>query len=84
MRRGDKLLALYGGPGPGKGRAGYSAETRRRVAQIIAEARQARRSVVVALFGPPRLAAEIPEAPNVICAWNAERAMQEAAARRLG
>lgn len=81
---GAVLLALYGGPGPGKGRAGYSAETRRRVAQIIAESRQARRSVVVALFGPPRLAAEIPEAANVICAWNAERAMQEAAARRLG
>lgn len=80
---GAVLLALYGGPGPGKGRAGYSMETRRRVAQVVSEARHARRSVVVALFGPPRLAAEIPEAGNVVCAWNAEKAMQEAMARRL-
>ncbi len=80
---GAVLLALFGGPGPGKGRAGYSIETRRRVAQIVAEARQARRSVVVALFGPPRLAGEIPEAGNVVCAWNGDRAMQEAMARRL-
>ena len=81
---GAVLLALYGGPGPGKGRAGYSVETRRRVAQVVADSRQARRSVVVALFGPPRLAAEIPEAGNVVCGWNAERSMQEAMARRLG
>lgn len=81
---GAVLLALYGGPGPGKGRAGYSPDTRRRVAQVVADARQARRTVVVALFGPPRLAAEIPEASNVVCGWNAERAMQEAMARRLG
>ena len=80
---GAVLLALYGGPGPGKGRAGYSLETRRRVAQVVADARQARRSVVVALFGPPGLAAEIPEAGNVICGWNAERCMQQAMARRL-
>lgn len=81
---GAVLLALYGGPGPGKGRAGYGVETRRRVAQVIAESKAARRSVVVALFGPPRLAAEIPEAANVVCAWNGERCMQEAMARRLG
>lgn len=80
---GAVLLALYGGPGAGKGRAGYSMETRRRVAQVVSEARHARRSVVVALFGPPRLAAEIPEAGNVVCAWNAARSMQEAMARRF-
>jgi hypothetical protein len=81
---GAVLLALHGGPGNGKGRPGYSAETRRQVARIVAEARQARRSVVVALFGPPKLAAEIPEAANVVCGWNGERCMQEAMARRLG
>lgn len=81
---GAVLLALYGGPGPMKGRAGYSEGTRRRVARIVADARQAQRSVVVAMFAPPRLAGEIPEAANVICGWNAERGMQEAMARRLG
>lgn len=81
---GAVLLALFGGPGTGKGRAGYDVPTRRRVAQVIADARQARRTVVVALFGPPRLAAEIPEAANVVCAWDGTRAMQQAMARRLG
>lgn len=81
---GAVLVALHGGPGTLKGRAGYDAETRRRIARIVADARQARRAVVVALFGPPRLAAEIPEAANVICAWNGDRCMQEAMARRLG
>jgi len=82
--QGAVLLALYGGPGIGKGRSGYSPETRRRIAQAVADARQSRRALVVALFGPPRLAAEIPEAANVLCAWNGERCMQEAMARRLG
>lgn len=81
---GAVLVALFGGPGAGKGRAGYDASTRRRVARVVADARQARRTVVVALFGPPRLAAEIPEAANVVCAWNGERCMQDAMARRLG
>jgi hypothetical protein len=82
--QGAVLVALFGGPGMGKGRAGYDLATRRRVARIVADARQARRAVVVALFGPPRLAAEIPEAANVVCAWNGDRCMQEAMARRLG
>jgi hypothetical protein len=49
----------------------------------VADARQARRSIAVVVFGPPRLAAELPEAGNVICAWSGDRAMQEAAARRM-
>ena len=80
---GAVLLALHGGPRAGAGRAGYDEGTQRRVAQVIAEARLARRSVVVALFGPPRLAAAIPEATNVVCAWSGSRAMQESLARRL-
>ncbi len=81
---GAVLVALFGGPGTGKGRAGYHTDTRRRVARLVADARQAGRTVVVALFGPPRLAADIPEAANVVCAWSGERCMQEAMARRLG
>ena len=81
--QGAVLVALYGEPGPGKGRAGYQVATRRRVAQLVADARQARRSVVVAMFAPPRFAAEIPEAANVICGWSAAKGMQEATARRL-
>ena len=81
--RGAAVLALFGGPGEGKGRAGYSAETKRRVAQTLAEARQMQRTVVVLVFGPPKLVGEIPEAQHVVCCWAGERGMQEAAARRL-
>jgi hypothetical protein len=81
--RGAVCLAIRGAPGPGRGRAGYTERTRRRVADCVAAARAARRSVVAVLFGPPSLAEELPELPNVICAWSSDRAMQEAAARRL-
>jgi hypothetical protein len=81
--RGAVVLAVRGEPAPGRGRAGYAMATRRRITQVVSEARAARRSVVAVLFGPPALADEVPEAPNVICAWSGDRAMQEAAARRL-
>ena len=81
--RGAVVLAVRGEPASGRGRAGYAMATRRRIAQVVAEARAARRSVVGVLFGPPSLAEEVPEVPNVICAWSGDRAMQEAAARRM-
>lgn len=81
--RGAVCIAIRGAPASGRARAGYSVATRRRVTQAVAEARIARRSLVAVLFGPPVLAEEIPEVPNVICAWASDRAMQEAAARRL-
>ena len=81
--RGAVVIAVRGEPASGRGRAGYVDATRRRIAQVVAQARAARRSVVAVLFGPPSLAEEIPEVPNVICAWGGDRAMQEAAARRM-
>lgn len=82
--RGSVVVALFGEPRPGKGRAGFHERTRRRVARAIADTRQAQRSVVVLCFGPPWLAQEIPEALNVVCCWSGSAAMQEAAARRMG
>lgn len=81
--RGAVVIAVRGEPTTGRGRAGYSLATRRRVAEVVAQARAARRSVMAVLFGPPVLADELPEVPNVIVAWGGDRAMQEAAARRL-
>jgi beta-glucosidase len=81
--RGSVVIALFGEPRPGKGRAGYHERTRRRVARAVADARQAQRSTVVLLFGPPWLSAEVPEAPNVVCCWSGTAAMQDAAARRM-
>lgn len=82
--RGAALIAVLGEPAAERGRPGYSESTRRRVARAVADARQARRPIAAVLFGPPRLAEELPEVPTVMCAWSGERAMQEAAARRLG
>lgn len=81
--RGSVVIALFGEPHAGRARAGYQEVTRRRVARAVADARQAQRSAVVLLFGPPRLAEEIPEVANVVCCWSGSAAMQAAAARRL-
>lgn len=81
--RGAVCIVIAGEPSTGRGRAGYTEATRARVAAVVASARAARRSVVAVLLGPPALAEEIPEVPNVICAWSGDRAMQEAAARRM-
>ncbi len=81
--RGAVIVAVYGEASAGRGRTGYTEATRRRVAQAVADARQVHRSSVVLVFGHPRLAELLPEAPNVVCCWSGDRAMQEAAARRL-
>ncbi len=81
--RGAVVIAVRGEPAPGRGRAGYHEGTRQRIDRAVAEARAARRSVVAVVFGPPALAAELSAVPNVVCAWGGDRAMQEAAARRL-
>jgi hypothetical protein len=77
------VVGLFGGPSVGRGLPGLREASRRRVAEIVSMARAARRAVVVVMFAPPALAKEIPEAPNVLCAWSPDRAMQEAAARKL-
>ena len=76
------VIALFGDVRAWKKRAGYSEASRATVAAAVREAGGAR-DVVVVQFNHPRLAAEIPDAHTVICAWGGERAMQEAAARRL-
>lgn len=81
--RGAVLVVVLGEPRQGRGRAGYREDTRRRVARAVSESRAARRSVLGLVFGPPALAEELPELPNLVCAWSGDRAMQAAAARRL-
>lgn len=76
------VIALFGDVRAWKKRAGYSEASRATVAAAVREAAAAR-DVVVVQFSHPRLASEIPDAPTVLCAWGGERAMQEAAARRL-
>ncbi|MEP6690909.1 MAG: glycoside hydrolase family 3 N-terminal domain-containing protein [Gemmatimonadaceae bacterium] len=72
--RRSTVIALFGGA-----RDGYSAETRRAVAQARAFARDA----VVVQFAPPGVAAESPKATAIVSAWSGDDVMQRAAARRL-
>src|SRR5262249_20148922 len=63
------LLLLFGDVLPGKERAGYSPDALAAVARAVVLAREARRTIVVAQFSHPRLAAAIPAAPIVVSAW---------------
>ncbi|HSJ64756.1 MAG TPA: glycoside hydrolase family 3 N-terminal domain-containing protein [Gemmatimonadaceae bacterium] len=73
------VIAVFGDVRAWKGRAGYSAETRAAVARACAAAPDA----TVVHFSHPRLADELGEARNLVCAWGGEAAMQQAAARWL-
>jgi beta-glucosidase-like glycosyl hydrolase len=71
------IIALFGDVLSSKGRLGFSARTRERVRELCGAAPAA----LTVMFSHPRLAAEIPEARHLLCAWGGELAMQEAAAR---
>jgi len=77
------VIALFGDIRAWKGRPGYSAAALDRVWQLAAAAQQRRRDVFLVQFSHPRLDAGLPASIPVLCAWGGERAMQEAAARRL-
>ena len=77
------VVAVFGDIRGWKRRSGYSAATREAVATAVRAARAAARDVIVVMFSHPRLAAELPADAPVLCAWGGERAMQEAAARRI-
>ena len=81
--RGPLVVALFGDIRSWKGRPGYSAASRARVADLCAAAAAQARDALVVQFSHPRLAAEISGATHVLCAWGGERVMQTAAARRL-
>ncbi|MFI5209827.1 MAG: glycoside hydrolase family 3 N-terminal domain-containing protein, partial [Gemmatimonadales bacterium] len=74
---GDRVVLAFAEPRASKGRAGFSDEHRRRLADLAPDA-----SLVV-LFGHPRLLSEIPGPAPVLLAWHRQRLMQEAVARWL-
>jgi beta-glucosidase-like glycosyl hydrolase len=72
---GTPFVVLYSDIRAWKGRPGISAAARARVAELCA----AHPDITVVLFSHPRLAAELPTARNLLCAWGGEALMQEAA-----
>ena len=73
----SKVLVAMAEPRASKGRAGFSAENRARLANLAPKAD------LVILFGHPRLCKEIPGDRPLLVAWHRQRLMQEAAARWL-
>ncbi len=72
-----KVLMALAEPRASKGRAGFSAEHRARLAHLAPKAD------LVVLFGHPRLLKEIPGDRPVLVAWHRQKLMQEAVARWL-
>ena len=73
------VVLVFGDVRAWKGRAGYSEETRAAVTGACAAAP----SATVIQFSHPRLAAQLPDPKNLVCAWGGEAVMQQAAARWL-
>jgi beta-glucosidase-like glycosyl hydrolase len=72
-----KVLLALAEPRASKGRAGFSAENRARLAHLAPKAD------LVVLFGHPRLCKEIPGDRPVLLAWHRQKLMQESVARWL-
>lgn len=73
------LIAVFSDVRAWKARAALAPETVSQAGAILERAPGA----VVALFGHPRLADQLPAAANVLCAWCGDRLMQDAVAGRL-
>lgn len=77
------VVAVFSDVLPGKGHTGLTPQSRLTVRLAVQGARALRRDTLVVLFGHPRLAAELPDAAHLLCAWGGDKGMQEAAARAL-
>jgi hypothetical protein len=75
------IIAAFADSVAGKAEPGFSHASRDRIERAAAIAKEQKRESLVVLFSHPRHAAQVPEAPNVLCAWGGERPMQAAAAR---
>ncbi|HEY3286391.1 MAG TPA: glycoside hydrolase family 3 N-terminal domain-containing protein [Gemmatimonadaceae bacterium] len=77
------VIAVYADVLAGKGHVSLTPQSRLTVRLAVQAARSLKRDSLVVLFGHPRLAAELPDAAHVLCAWAGDKGMQEAAARAL-
>jgi beta-glucosidase len=75
------LIAAFADSVAGKVEPGFSRGSRDRIERAVAVAREQSRDSLVVLFSHPRHAAQLPGAPNVLCAWGGDKPMQSAAAR---
>lgn len=83
VSHGPLLLAVFGDRLPSKGRSGFSADTIARVQDVLSQARDAERSVILCAFGDPRLVQGLGLEVPTLHAWSGDTVMQNAAARTL-
>lgn len=72
---GRRVVLAFAEPRAAKGRAGFSEESRERLAALLPGA------ALLVLFGHPRLAASLPGDCPILCAWHRQPLMQAAVAR---
>ncbi len=77
------IIAVFADVLAGKGHVSLTPQSRLTVRLAVQAARTLKRDSLVVLFGHPRLAAELPDAAHLLCAWAGDKGMQEAAARAL-
>jgi beta-glucosidase-like glycosyl hydrolase len=77
------LIAAFADSVAGKTAPGFSRASRGRIERSAATAKEQKRESLVVLFSHPRHAAQVPDVPNVLCAWGGEKPMQAAAARAI-
>jgi hypothetical protein len=80
---GALIIAVFADVIAGKGHVSLTPQSRLTVRLAVQAARTLRRDSLVVLFGHPRLAAELPDAAHLLCAWSGDKGMQEAAARMV-
>jgi len=78
---GALIIAVFADVIAGKGHVSLTPQSRLTVRLAVQAARTLKRDSLVALFGHPRLATELPDAAHLLCAWAGDKGMQEAAAR---
>ena len=74
---GKRIVLVFANPLSWKGHADLSARSRAALRRLVPAA------ALVVLFGHPRLAAQIPGRPPLLCAWGGDAVMQRAAARAI-
>ncbi len=80
---GALVIAVFADVIAGKGHVSLTPQSRLTVRLAVQAARTLKRDSLVVLFGHPRLAAELPDAAHLLCAWSGDKGMQEAAARAV-
>jgi beta-glucosidase len=76
-------IAVFGELRGDRTEVAYRPDTLARIGSACDEATRQGREVVIVLFAPPVLAAQIRGTAPIVCAWSGDRCMQEAAARWL-